>query len=121
MVKKKNPTRNREKDRNFAGLYAVSHEYAYKNGRLRPEVYGYVSKSVPYICKPASKQGQLPQFKHDMTGKEIPKVLKNRMLAFFSDANHKNKNTCWLAEKSVYEEMTGRSGGKRKKKQEPDF
>ena len=56
-----------------------------------------------------------------MTGKEIPKVLKNRMLAFFSDVNHKNKNTCWLAEKSVYEEMTGRSGGKRKKKQEPEF
>ena len=38
MQKKKNPTRNREKDRNFAGLYAVSHEYAYKNGKSRPEV-----------------------------------------------------------------------------------
>lgn len=121
MQKNKNPTRNREKDRNFAGLYAVTNEYAYKNGKLRPEVYGYISKDTPYICKPSSKKGQPPQFKHDITGKEVPKVLKNRMLAFFSDANHKNKNTCWLAEKSVYEEMTGRSGGKRKKKQEPDF
>ena len=46
MQKKKNPTRNREKDRNFAGLYAVSHEYAYKNGKLRPEVYGYVTKNL---------------------------------------------------------------------------
>ena len=45
MTKNKNPVRNREKDRNFAGLYAVTN----------------------------------------------------------------------------YEEMTGRSGGKRKKKQEPDF
>ena len=121
MTKNKNPVRNREKDRNFAGLYAVTNEYAYKNGKLRPEVYGYVTKDLPYVCKPSNKKGQPPQFKHDMTGKEIPKVLKNRMLAFFSDVNHKNKNTCWLAEKSVYEEMTGRSGSKRKKKQDPDF
>lgn len=121
MQKKKNPTRNREKYRNFAGLYAVTNEYAYKNGKLRPEVYGYVTKDLPYICKPSSKKGQPPQFKHDMTGKEVPKVLKNRMLAFWSDDKNRGRKSCWLAEKSVYEEMTGRSGGKRKKKQEPDF
>lgn len=69
MTKNKNPVRNREKDRNFAGLYAVTNEYAYKNGKLRPEVYGYVTKNLPYVCKPSSKQGQPPQFKHDMTGK----------------------------------------------------
>ena len=121
MQKNKNPTRNREKDRNFAGLYAVTNEYAYKNGKLRPEVYGYISKDTPYICKPSSKKGRPPQFKHDMTGKEVPKVLKNRMLAFWSDAKNYKRKQCWLVEKSVYEEMTGRSGGKRKKKQEPDF
>ena len=67
MVKKKEPNRNREKDRNLDGLYAVTNEYAYKNGKLRPEVYGYVTKDLPYICKPASKQGKPPQFKQDMT------------------------------------------------------
>lgn len=118
---KRDPNRNRQKDLNFSGLYAVSNEYAYKDGKLRPEVYGYITKGTPYICKPANKNGKPPKFMHDMTGDDVPKVLKGRMVSFWADPNNRNRKQCWLAEKSVYEEMTGRSGGKRKKKQEPDF
>lgn len=98
MTKLKNdPNRNRKKDLNLSGLYAVTHETAYKNGKLRSGVYGVVSKSSPYICKPGSKSGQAPQFKHDVTGKDVPKILKNRMLAFWSDSGNKGRKTCWLA------------------------
>ena len=123
MVKYSNdPNRNREKNKNLSGLYAVTNDFAYKNGKLRPEVYGYVTKDVPYICKPGNKDGKPPKYKNDMTGNAVPMVLKNRMLAFWSDSGNKGRKTCWLAEKSLYNEMVGavsqkgKNGGAKKGK-----
>lgn len=94
MVKYPNdPNRNREKNKNLSGLYAVTNDFVYKNGKLRPEVYGYVTKDVPYICKPGNKEGKPPKYKNDMTGNAVPMVLKNRMLAFWSDSGNKGRKT----------------------------
>lgn len=115
MTKLKNdPNRNRKKDLNLAGLYAVTHETAYKNGKLRSGVYGYATKDVPYICKPASQEGKPPKYVHDMTGDDVPKVLKGRMVAFWSDTNNRSRKMCWLAEKSLYNEMVGATAQKGK-------
>ena len=110
MDKKKNPNRNRKKNINLAGLYAVPSEIAYQGGKPRAEVYGYVTKDTPYICK-AQERGSIksPQLVSDMTGDKVPKVLKNRMLAFWADKHNKTKNVCYLVEKSLYEEMLQRN------------
>ena len=101
---KKDINRNR-KDKNLAGLYAVPHEVAYeKNGKLRKGVYGVVGKDTPYIYKPSDTRKDKPRvFIRDST--DIPKACKNRILAFWDDKNNKRKNVCYLAEKSLYEEM----------------
>lgn len=71
---KTNIKRNR-KDKNLAGLYAVPHDIAYKNGMLRNEVYGVVSKDTPYIYNPANNQRDMPRtFVRDST--DIPKTCK---------------------------------------------
>ena len=99
---KRDVKRNR-KDKNLAGLYAVSHDTAFKNGKLRKGVYGMVDKMTPYICKPAeSKKGKPRKFVRDST--DIPKACKDRILAFWDDKNNANKRACYLAEKSLYDE-----------------
>ena len=101
---KKDIKRNR-KDKNLAGLYAIPNEIAYdSNGKLRSGVYGAVGKDTPFIYKPGEKNRGKPRtFVRDET--DIPKVCKNRILAFFDDSNNKSKKVCFLAEKSLYEEM----------------
>ena len=99
----KDVNRNR-KDKNLAGLYAISNDVAYKNGKLRKGVYGVVSKDTPYIYKPANKQRDKPRtFVRDST--DIPKVCKNRILAYWDNKKNKDRTVCYLAEKSLYEEM----------------
>ncbi len=103
----KDVKRNR-KDKNLAGLYAVSNDAAYKDGKLRNGVYGAVSKDVPYICKPANKARDKPRtFVRDST--DIPKTCKNRILAFWDDKHNKGKTTCYLVEKSIYEDTKNKS------------
>ena len=110
MDKKKNPVRNREKRINLKGLYAVPSEIAYQNGKPRPEVYGYVNKDTPFICKAQVNGSQkAPQFLSDMTGNNVPDVLKNRMLAFWHDKHNSSKSVCYLVEKSLYLEMVQRN------------
>ncbi len=95
--------RNR-KNENLAGLYAVSHDYAYKNGKLRKGVIGVVNKDTPYVSKPAdNKNGKPRKFVKDMTS--LPMACKNRILAYYDDTNNSRNSKCYLAEKSVYEEM----------------
>ncbi len=53
----KKVNRNR-KDKNLAGLYAVSSDVTHKNGKLRPEIYGVVDKKTPYIFKTSTKNGK---------------------------------------------------------------
>ena len=102
MSTKKDINRNR-KDKNLAGLYAVSNDVAYKNGKLRKGVYGVIGKDTPYICKPADKQKNKPRtFIRDST--DIPKTCKSRILAFWDDKNNKGKSACYLVEKSLYDE-----------------
>ncbi len=102
----KDVKRNR-KDKNLAGLYAVSHDIAYKGGKLRRGVYGVVGKDTPYIYKPADKQRDRPRtFVRDCT--DIPKVCKNRILAFWDNKKNKDRSACYLVEKSLYEEMKNR-------------
>jgi len=110
MKNKKDPNRNRTKKVNLAGLYAVPHDIAYENGKPRPGVYGYITKDTPYICK-ARESGSTkpPQLVSDMTGDNVPKVLKNRMLAFWGNKQNSQKKICYLAEKSLYEEMLARN------------
>ena len=104
---KKDIVRNR-KDKNLAGLYVVPHDTAYKNGKLRRGVYGAVGKDTPYICKPPDKAKDKPRmFIRDTT--DIPKVCKNRILAFWDSKFHKGKSTCYLAEKSLYEELKNKN------------
>ncbi|MCD8371867.1 MAG: hypothetical protein LUD27_01010, partial [Clostridia bacterium] len=94
--------RNR-KNENLAGLYAVSHDYAYKNGKLRKGVIGAVDKDTPFVSKPADKKNGKPRkFVKDMTS--LPQACKNRILAYYDDTNSKG-GRCYLAEKSVYDEM----------------
>ena len=63
--------RNR-KDKNLAGLYAISNENAYKNGKIRKGVYGVVNKDTPFICKPSVKEkNKSREFIRDTT--DIPK------------------------------------------------
>ncbi len=105
--------RNR-KDKNLAGLYTVPNNVAYKNGKLRKGVYGVIGKDTPYIYKPAEKQKDKPRtFVRDST--DLPKVCKNRVLAFWDDKNNKGKTVCYLAEKSLYEEMRKSKTSKTKK------
>lgn len=100
---KKDIKRNR-KDKNLSGLYVVSNDVAYKNGKLRKGVYGVVGKDTPYIYKPSDKKKDKPRsFVRDST--DIPKTCKNRILAFWDDKNNKGKSACYLAEKSLYDEM----------------
>lgn len=107
---KKDINRNR-KDKNLSGLYVVSNDVAYKNGKLRKGVYGVVGKDTPYICKPSDKQKDKPRFfVRDST--DIPKTCKNRILAFWDDKNNKGKSACYLAEKSLYEEMKNKNSKK---------
>ncbi len=107
---KKDINRNR-KDKNLAGLYAVPHDIAYKNGKLRKGVYGAVGKDTPYIYKPSNKQRDKPRtFVRDST--DIPKVCKNRVLAFWDDKHNKDRSVCYLAEKSLYEEMKNKNNKK---------
>ena len=110
----KNVKRNR-KDKNLAGLYVISNEVAYSNGKLREGVYGVVGRDTPYICKPAnSAKGKPRTFVRDST--DLAKVCKNRILAFWDDKNNKGKSVCYLAEKSLYEEMVGHKVGPASKK-----
>lgn len=102
----KNIKRNR-KDKNLAGLYAIPHDIAYRNGKLRKGVYGVVDKNTPYICKPAD-DSKPREFVRDST--DIPKACKNRILAFWDDKKNKTKRVCYLSEKSLYDEM--KKGGK---------
>lgn len=97
----KKVNRNR-KDKNLAGLYAVSSDVAYKNGKLRPEIYGVVDKKTPYIFKTSAKNGKARTFVRDST--DLPKACKNRILAFWDDKVNKNKQCCYLAEKPLYEQ-----------------
>ena len=98
---KKDINRNR-KNKNLSGLYAITSDIAYKNGKLRKEVFGVVSKSTPYITKP--KTNNKPRtFVRNMS--EIPDACKNRILAFYDDKTNLNRNNCYLAEKSLYLEM----------------
>ncbi len=114
MAIKKDPNRNRKKNINYSGLYAIPSEIAFENGKPRKGVIGYVTKETPYICMPReSNSNKAPQVLNDMTGNQIPKVLKNRMLAFWSDKVNGTKKICYLAEKSLYEEMLQRRKGRK--------
>ena len=105
-MQKKDVARNR-KDKNLSGLYAVTNDIAFQNGKLRKEVYGMIGKDTPYICKPADKSKNKPRsFVRDST--DLPKACKNRVLAFWDDKNNKKKNSCYLAEKSLYDEMVNK-------------
>lgn len=100
---KKDINRNR-KDKNLAGLYVISSDIAYKKNKLRKGVYGAIDKDTPYIYKPSEKFKDKPRvFVRDCT--DIPKACKNRILAFWDDKNNKRKDVCYLAEKSLYDEM----------------
>lgn len=103
---KKDVKRNRTKRVDLKGLYAVPHEIAYEKGKPRPEVYGYVTRRSPYICK-AQKMGDKkpPAFMQDMTGGKVPRAMKDRILAFWGDKNNQNKQACYLVERSLYDEM----------------
>lgn len=103
---KKDVKRNRTKRVDLKGLYAVPHEIAYEKGKPRPGVYGYVTRRSPYICR-AQKMGDKkpPAFLQDMTGEKVPTVMKNRILAFWGDSNNMYKQSCYLVERSLYEEM----------------
>lgn len=112
-MQKQDVKRNR-KDKNLSGLYAVSNEIAFKGGRLRRGVYGVVGRDTPYICKPADRtKGKPREFVRDST--DLPKACKNRILAFWDDKNNKSKSACYLAEKSLYEEMKQKQNAVRRK------
>lgn len=102
-MQKKDIARNR-KDKNLSGLYVVSNDIAYSNGKLRRGIYGVIGRDTPYVCKPADRlKGKPRQFVRDST--DLPKACKNRILAFWDDKNNKSKSVCYLAEKSLYDEM----------------
>lgn len=102
-IQKKDVKRNR-KDKNLSGLYVVSSDIAYSKGKLRRGVYGVIGRDTPYICKPADRLKEKPrQFVRDST--DLPKACKNRILAFWDSKLNKSKSVCYLAEKSLYDEM----------------
>lgn len=101
------PIKRNRKDKNLSALYAIPNDIAYKNGKLRSGVYGMVDKTTPYICTPASGANKPRRFVRDST--DIPKACKNRVLAFWDDKNNRGKSVCYLAEKSLYEEMMAKS------------
>ena len=105
---KRVPKRNRSKNKNLAGLYAVPYTFAYSNGKLRKDVYGAVRTTSPYVFEPGSDK-RPPRFKNDLCG-SLPITVKNRILAFYSDKSHSSKETCYLAEKPLYEEMLRKKG-----------
>lgn len=102
-MQKHDVKRNR-KDKNLSGLYVISSDIAFRDGKLRRGVYGAIGRDTPYICKPADRvKGKSREFVRDST--DLPKACKNRILAFWDDKNNKGKSACYLAEKSLYEEM----------------
>ena len=102
-IQKKDLKRNR-KDKNLSGLYVVSSDIAYSKGKLRRGVYGVIGRDTPYICKPADRLKEKPrQFVRDST--DLPKACKNRILAFWDSKLNKSKSVCYLAKKSLYDEM----------------
>lgn len=108
FVKMPDKDRNRNRNINLAALYALPHDVALAEGKPRDGVYGCVTKNTPYICK-AQPDGSRkpPQYLRDMTDPKVPTVLKNRILAFYSDPNNKQKGTCYLGERSLYDELRG--------------
>lgn len=108
FVKMADKNRNRNRNINLSALYALPSDVALKSGKPRDGVYGYVTKNTPYICKPQREGSKTPpQHLRDMTDPKVPTVLKNRILAFYSDPNNKQKGTCYLGERSIYEEFRG--------------
>ena len=107
-MKKRVPNRNREKNKNLSGLYAVPRDIAYNGGKLRKGVYGAVNTKTPYVFDPGSEKRSI-RFKADLCG-TLPKSVKNRILAFFDDKSNNSKSTCYLAEKPLYEEMLHKKG-----------
>ncbi len=108
FVKMPDKDRNRNRNINLAALFAIPYDVALEDGKPRDGVYGYVTKNTPYICK-AQREGSKapPQYLRDMTDPKVPTVLKNRILAFYSDPNNKQKGTCFLGERSLYDELRG--------------
>lgn len=103
--------RNRKKE-NLAGLYVVSSEIAYKNKKIRKGVYGAVDKTTPFVCKPADiKNGKPRRFVGNST--DLPDVCKNRILSFWDDKKNKDRRVCYLAEKSLYDEMINQTSDKK--------
>ena len=108
FVKMADKNRNRNRNINLSALYALPSETAIRDGKPRDGVYGFVTKNTPYICKPQREGSKAsPQYLRDMTDPKVPTVLKNRILAFYSDPNNKQKGTCYLGERSIYEEFRG--------------
>jgi hypothetical protein len=96
----KNIHRNRN-DENLAGLYVVSHETAYHNGKLRKGVYGMVDRTTSFICTPADPEKSKSRvFVRDVV--DLPKACKNRILSFLDDKSNKWKRQCYLVEKPLY-------------------
>ena len=64
-MQKKDLKRNR-KDKNLSGLYAVTNDIAFQNGKLRKEVYGMIGKDTPFICKLHLARGRGLKFRGEL-------------------------------------------------------
>ena len=104
--KKSPPPRERKRNRreeNLSALYAIPNDVAIdRNGKLRAGVYGVVRTDLPIVAKPG-RDGKPSTFVQDFSA--LPKACKNRVPAYREDAANARKKNCYLAEKSLYDEM----------------
>ena len=93
----KNIHRNRKPNKaNLSALEVVDSDVAYKNKKLRKEVYGIVSKDYPFVFKRAGKDQHIV-FVNNSTN--LPNVCKERVMHFFDSPKNKRRLKCYLIDK----------------------
>lgn len=95
MKRKRTP-----KKANLSALKVVDYKDAYIGKRLKPSVYGIVSRDTPFIYKNVidrKTKKSKPKFVNDMDSLTI--ICKQEVISFFDDKKNARKNRCYLVEK----------------------
>ncbi len=97
------------KEANLAGLMVISSDDAYdvKHNRFKKGVYGIVDKDLPFVSKTVVQRDGKKRRKYVQDVTELPDVAKERIMAFFDVPENKNREKCYLVERTLYDEVKG--------------
>ncbi len=95
MNRRRNP-----KKANLSNLTVVDSSVAYDGKKLKPGVYGIVSKDHPIIYKNVvdRKSKQLkPKYVNDISA--LTNVAKEKVVSFFDNKQNEHRKKCYLIDK----------------------